>query len=80
MEYVKNLWRSGSIMGIDDGVLKWLREYVRGNGITAEIDSYETCNSWAVGIPGCADGLFFIPHIQGERSPYYDNRLSGAFV
>jgi xylulokinase len=24
--------------------------------------------------------MFFVPHMQGERSPYYDHRLSGAFI
>jgi len=81
VEYMDELWWFGSMMGIGGGAMKWFMENVRGHGFTNQKqDSYETYDNWAEGVPAGAEGLFFIPHMQGERSPYYDHRLSGAFV
>jgi len=78
MEYVDGLWWFGSMMGIGGGALKWFREAVRGGA--ADVETYDDYDRMAGDVPAGAEGLFFVPHMQGERSPYYDHRLSGAFV
>jgi xylulokinase len=54
--------------------LKWLRDNVfRG-------DSYQGLADVAATVsPGC-EGLFFLPHLVGERTPHMDPNARGAFV
>lgn len=57
--------------------LRWLRDEALALGGT---DAYERMTGWASeSIPG-ARGLLFLPYLAGERTPYMDARLRGAFL
>lgn len=40
---------------------------------------YEVMNNMAAEVPAGSDGLIFIPHLYGERSPVEDHHARGAF-
>lgn len=46
----------------------------------AEQSRYETLLSAAGRVSAAREGLYFLPHLLGERSPYWNPRARGAFV
>jgi xylulokinase len=54
--------------------LKWLRDNV------FEHKSYTDLAEMAAGVPPGCEGLFFLPHLVGERTPYMDPGARAAFV
>ncbi len=56
--------------------LRWWRETLGGD--TAP--DYSTLLAAAQRIPAGADGLIFLPYLEGERTPHMDPEASGAFV
>lgn len=63
--------------------LRWLRDTLTAAGQpggAAAGQFYQAMDEKADGIePGC-DGLFFLPYLTGERCPYFDPLVRGAFV
>jgi gluconokinase len=55
-------------------VLEWLRTLV-----FRSTDTPETFVNQAINVPPGADGLSFLPYIQGERAPLWDAQARGAF-
>ncbi len=57
---------------------RWLRDLfgAEGGGKAA----YDAMDSLAAGSPPGANGVFFHPYLQGERSPYWDASLRGSFT
>jgi xylulokinase len=54
--------------------LRWLRDNVlSGMG-------YQQIADLAAGASPGADGLFFLPHLAGERTPHMDPAATGAFI
>jgi xylulokinase len=53
--------------------LKWLRDRV------FQGKSYQALADMAVEVPPGAEGLLFLPHLAGERTPYMDPAATGAF-
>jgi xylulokinase len=54
--------------------LRWLRDHVlTGMG-------YQEIADAAASAPAGAEGLFFLPHLAGERTPHMDPGATGAFV
>jgi xylulokinase len=56
------------------GSLNWWRERFAGSA------DFEALVAEAAEIEPGAEGLLFLPHLTGERSPHLDPRASGAFV
>jgi xylulokinase len=54
--------------------LKWLRDNV------FEHKSYAALAEMASGVPPGCEGLFFLPHLVGERTPHMDPQAKAAFV
>ncbi len=54
--------------------LRWWR-----NTISASL-SYNDLVAEAAGVPAGADGLIFLPYLEGERTPHMDPQAAGAFV
>jgi xylulokinase len=54
--------------------LKWLRDQV------FEKRSYQALAEMAAAAPPGAEGLFFLPHLAGERTPHMDPQAQGACV
>lgn len=53
--------------------LRWLRDqFWLGNNYAQLADA-------AAGVEAATDGLFFLPHLAGERTPYMDSKVRAAF-
>jgi xylulokinase len=57
-------------------VLSWWRAVIGGK----KPPSYSTLLAEAARIPAGSEGLFFLPYLEGERTPHMDPGASGAFV
>ncbi len=58
--------------------LKWCAETICPNADADE--SYTEVERLAAGAPAGADGLTFLPHLNGERGPYYEPAASGSYL
>ena len=56
------------------GALQWFRDRL------APDTSFETLIAEAAGVPGGADGVTFMPHLAGERSPYMNPSLRASWT
>jgi xylulokinase len=65
-------WHAMGVMLSAAGSLRWLRDVVGGtyDELTAEAERW----------PPGAEGLTFLPYLQGERTPHADPDARGAFV
>ena len=54
--------------------LRWLRD------AAAPGRAYSALADAAAGVSAAAEGLFFLPHLSGERTPYMDPAARGAFI
>ncbi|MGC9396425.1 MAG: xylulokinase [Anaerolineae bacterium] len=68
------VWHLESAMLAAGLSLKWLRDNVM-MGLT-----YQEIADAAATVPPGAEGLFFLPYLAGERTPYMDPRARGSFV
>ena len=55
--------------------LRWLRDQVTGGRM-----DYNALADAADGVPPGAEGLFFLPYLAGERTPWMDSQARGAFI
>lgn len=55
--------------------LQWITEVLQPEG-----SDYAGLLRAAAGASASADGLYFLPHLLGERSPYWNPRARAAFV
>jgi xylulokinase len=65
-------WHAMGVMLSAAGSLRWLRDAVGGTygELVAEAEQW----------PPGAEGLIFLPYLQGERTPHADPNARGAFV
>jgi xylulokinase len=81
---VPNLFAPCGTMQTAGGSYQWLRrELCPAEAREAQAsgsDVYEVMNERAAASPPGAHGLLFLPHLQGERSPYWNPKARGAFV
>jgi xylulokinase len=59
------------------GSFDWLEGLLRGEGGSR---LYDDLGAAAAAAPPGANGLLFLPHLMGERSPYWNPLARGAFV
>ncbi|MEW6403375.1 MAG: xylulokinase [Chloroflexota bacterium] len=71
---VPGKWHLMGVMLSAAGSLRWFRDTFAPN-----ID-YTTLLEPAAAAPAGSDGLFFLPYLTGERTPYPDPLARGAFV
>ena len=57
--------------------LRWLRDIL---GWQHRPDAYAHLSTLASDVPPGADGLVFLPHLAGERTPHMDPLASGLFL
>jgi xylulokinase len=69
---VPGRWHAMGVMLSAAGSLRWLRDVVGG--------TYAELISEAERWPPGAEGLTFLPYLQGERTPHADPSARGAFV
>jgi len=67
-------WHMMSVMLSAAGSLRWFRD-----ALAPEVD-FGSLVETASGVEAATDGLFFLPYLTGERSPYPDPFARGAFV
>jgi len=60
--------------------LRWVRDLLAGAGGAQGSDSYDTLTQQAADVPAGAEGLFFLPHLMGERGPQADPLARGALI
>ena len=71
---IPNTWH---VMGVTQGAglsLQWFR-----NRLVPGID-YDDLTAEATLSPRCADGLFWLPYLMGERTPHLDAAARGAWI
>jgi len=56
--------------------LRWWRDVLGGRNIT----SYQALLNDAAQVPAGAEGLIFLPYLEGERTPHMNPNATGAFV
>lgn len=71
---VPGRWHLMSVMLSAAGSLRWFRDALAPGEDFAELAGS------AADVEAAADGLFFLPYLSGERSPYPDPLARGAFV
>jgi xylulokinase len=59
---------------------QWLRETVFAAPAAAPAVTYEDMNQRASGVPAGAEGVLFLPYLEGERTPHFDTRLRATFL
>lgn len=66
------------------GSLQWFRNQLCQEEIAAakkqKIDPYELITEKAAAAPAGSEGLFFLPYLTGERTPYADANARGSWV
>ncbi|MFL5685307.1 MAG: xylulokinase [Chloroflexota bacterium] len=71
---VPGRWHLMTVMLSAAGSLRWFRDTLApGEGFGPLVDA-------ASDTPAALEGLFFLPYLTGERSPYPDPQARGAFV
>ena len=81
---VKGKWHLSGVVLSAGGSLKWYRdnlaqEIVEKAAVTNE-DPYNLILKGSETVSAGADGLFFLPYLSGERTPYPDPDAKGVFI
>ncbi len=81
---VHGKWHMMGVTLAAGGSLQWFRnalcEQVATLAKRRKIDVYDVLTEEAIVTPAGAEGLFFLPYLAGERTPYADPTARGAFV
>ena len=73
---LKNFYVKGGAVNNGGNALQWYVEHFRND---AAADGYEALLEKAALIPPGAEGLIFLPYLQGERAPIWNARARGVF-
>lgn len=66
------------LMGVTQAAglsLRWARDMLAADGA-----GYDTLTAEAASIPPGAEGLLFLPYLQGERAPHLDPQARGGWI
>jgi xylulokinase len=74
-----NTWYLMGVVLSAGGAFAWYRDQL-ARELVAGGDANERLNAEAASIAPGADGVTFLPYLQGERTPHRDASLRGAFV
>ena len=74
-----NTWYLMGVVLSAGGAFAWYRDQL-ARDLLATGDANEGLNAEAATIAPGADGVTFLPYLQGERTPHRDASLRGAFV
>jgi len=81
---IPGMWYTVSATNAAALCQRWFRDLFCGlEKLESEktgVDAFELMGREAAGSPAGANGLFFHPYLQGERSPYWDPALRGSFT
>jgi len=71
---VPNMWHFMGVTLSAAGSLQWYRDTL------APDVPFDTLTAEAESVPVGSDGLYFLPYLSGERTPYPDPLARGAFI
>lgn len=81
---VRGKWHVMGCVLSAGGSLQWFRNQLCQQEIAAakrkKVDPYELITEQAAAAPAGAEGLFFLPYLTGERTPYADPFARAAWV
>ena len=81
---VRGKWHVMGCVLSAGGSLQWFRNQLCQAEIAAakkqKIDPYELITEQAAAAPAGSEGLFFLPYLTGERTPYADANARGSWV
>jgi xylulokinase len=80
---VPGAWHVMGVMLSAGGSFRWYRDALNADLLDVakkkRVDPYELMTAEAKNIPAGGEGLFFLPYIMGERTPYPDPHARGVF-
>lgn len=80
---VPGAWHVMGVTLAAGGSLRWFRDVLAQSEISVAglmgVDTYELLAAEASQAPSGCEGLFFLPYLSGERTPYPDANARGAF-
>ncbi|MGJ9385621.1 gluconokinase, partial [Salipaludibacillus sp. CF4.18] len=78
------LWISGGPTNNGGNVLQWLKEVLghkeREEALNTGGDAFTLMLQSAEGVEPGANGLLFLPYLNGERAPHWDANARGAYI
>jgi xylulokinase len=81
---IPGLWYPGTATKSCAASNRWFRDvlsqYEKAEAEKTGKDAYELMSEAAADVKPGADGLFFHPYLQGELTPYFDDRLRASFT
>jgi xylulokinase len=80
----ENLYMGVGTMQSAGGSFEWLNKWLGGVekliGTGIDLDSYSILSLEAQNAEAGSKGVLFLPYLMGERSPYWDTEVKGAFL
>jgi xylulokinase len=76
---VPDTWYVMGVMLTVGGAFGWFRDRI-AHDLAGNPDASALLNEEAASVPPGADGVTFLPYLQGERTPHRDAAARGAFV
>jgi xylulokinase len=76
---VPGTWYLMGVVLSAGGAFGWFRETM-ARDLTSAADAHARLDAEAAGIARGADGVTFLPYLQGERTPHRDASARGAFL
>ena len=74
-----NVWYLMGVVLSAGGAFSWYRDHF-ARDLTGTGEANERLNAEADAIPPGADGVTFLPYLQGERTPHRDASMRGALI
>ncbi|MCF7937661.1 MAG: xylulokinase [Spirochaetales bacterium] len=80
----KGMYFSAGTMQVGGGAFQWFKNSLGKQEQQAAqetgLDPYQLLNLQAEKVPAGSEGLVFLPHLMGERAPYWNAEARGAFL
>jgi xylulokinase len=76
---VQNVWYLMGVVLSAGGAFAWYREQL-AKDLAGSPDANQRLNDEAASVPPGADGVTFLPYLQGERTPHRNAMARGAFL
>ncbi|HET8656983.1 MAG TPA: xylulokinase [Longimicrobiaceae bacterium] len=76
---VPDTWYVMGVMLTAGGAFGWFRDRI-AHDLAGNPDASRLLNEEAASVPPGAEGVTFLPYLQGERTPHRDAAARGAFV
>jgi xylulokinase len=77
---ISGRWYTAAATNTAATAFTWLRHTLFGDDGLSFRDAYRRMDAMARRVPPGANGLLFLPFLEGERSPYWDRDLRAALI